>query len=174
MADELPPEAQGPLGTAEKKILEVATLDPGVEALDAVKDGRLPYVHSTVKQAAASLRQRGLLFPSRPTWVILTKKGRDWSKGHPCKRECWQSGEAEAILPGDNCPCCGQFDLIRLLSDREQAVLRLAMEHGPMPQDEFLSRVSGIPETARPGILITLREYKWLMPWNGLVPREKS
>jgi hypothetical protein len=123
------------------KLLELATLHPGITAKDAIDEGKLPYTHGSVKQAAAKLRREGLLWPSRPAWVLVAR------------------------MPDDKAR--------ELLTDHERIMLDAAKAVGPMVQLDFLQleALAAIPVTKRPSVLISLRVWGWIHPWNGLVKK---
>lgn len=130
-----------PLQDISWKLLELATLSPGITAKDAIDAGKLPYTHGSVKQAAAKLRREGLIWPSRPAWVLVRQ---------------WPDEKAYEALHAD-----------------ERVMLEAARASGPMLQTEFLQleALSEIPVSKRPQVLLGLRRWGWVHPWNGLVKK---
>jgi hypothetical protein len=140
------------------KLLELATLRPGITPKKAIESGKLPYTHGSVKQSAARLRRKELLWPSRPAWVLPTAKALEWlqdAKAHD---------DAVAETP------------VLRLTEHERLMIEAACKLAPIVQTDFLAHesLSDIPVSKRPQILITLREWGWLHPWNGLVKRSKE
>lgn len=161
--------------TLEDRLLAVARKEPGVRALDAIADGRLPYAHSSVKRAAAALRAKGLLWPSRPAWLLLTAEGRAWAKGHPCEEVCWRVGAPVTLGATGTCPECGKPDRRHKLDRRELEVLRAIAEASPILQAEFLEEHCGhIAASSKPALLVSLRSLGLLVPWNGLVAKDEE